>query len=221
MKTTKIIYDEKFIRDMQILDYMEEMKLENVRVESLYGVTTKYVNNIKNFCKVYGNNNNVTASIKIESIIFKDDTLTLIIKDDIIQFNNVKLIDEINIKEFKKVKIEQSVLVFVDKSFGNHIISIELPDEKCNKFITVYDSIINIKEIKNVEKEHESLVIFTKTDNDIVITPFNVEEVEDTGMFNVYSKFYTIEDDSLIDVFYNKIIEFIGNKEQILKIGDY
>ena len=40
-------------------------------------------------------------------------------------------------------------------------------------------------------------------------------------MFNAYSKFYTIEDDSLIDVFYNKIIEFLGNKEQILKIGDY
>lgn len=221
METFKIVYGEKYIRGLKFLDYIEDMKFENVRVESLYGSPYKYVNNIKNICKVYGNNNNVTASIKIENIIFKDDTLTLIIKDDIIQFHNVKLIDKITIKEFKKVKIELNTLVFVDKSFENHIISIELPDEKNNKFIVIYDSIINVREITNVEKQHESLVIFSRTVNDIVITPFKEEEVENTGMFNAYSKFYTIEDDSLIDSFYNKIIEFLGNKEQILKIGDY
>jgi hypothetical protein len=163
------------------------------------------------------------VSIKIESIIFKDDTLTLITKGDIIQFHNVKLMDEVTLNGNKKVKvkIELDLLVFVDKSFENHVISIELPDEKNNRFIAVYDSIVNVREITNVEKQHESLVIFSRTVNDIVITPFKEEEVEDTGMFNSYSVFYTIEDDSLIDTFYNKIIEFLGNKEQILKIGDY
>ncbi len=227
METTKIVDGEKYTRGMQILDYVKEMKFENVRVENFYDfttnkyVTTKYVNNIKNVCKVYGNNNGVTVSIKIESIIFKDDTLTLITKGDIIQFHNVKLIDEVTINGNKKVKIQQDILVFVDKSFENHVISIELPDEKNNRFIAVYDSIVNVREITNVEKQHESLVIFSRTENDIVITPFKEEEVEDTGMFNSYSVFYTIEDDSLIDIFYNKIIEFLGNKEQILKIGDY
>jgi hypothetical protein len=223
METTKIVYDEKYTRGMQILDYIKEMKFENVRVESLYGAPFYYVNNIKNVCKFYGTNNNVKVSIKIESIIFKDDILTIITKDDIIKFNNVKLMDEVTINGNKKVKvkIELDLLVFVDKSFENHIISIELPDEKNNRFIAVYDSIVNVREITNVEKQHESLVIFSRTVNDIVITPFKEEEVEDKGMFNSYSKFYTIEDDSLINSFYNKIIEFLGNKEQILKIGDY
>ena len=225
METFKIIYGENFNRCIKLLDYVEDMKEESIRVESLYDAPFYYVNNIKNVCKVYGNvygnTHNVTVSIKIESIIFKDNTLTLIIKDDIIQFHNVKLIDKVSINKNKKVKIELNTLVFVDKSFENHIISIELPDEKNNRFIAVYDSIVNVREIRSVEKKHESLVIFSRTVNDIVITPFEEEEVEDTGMFNAYSKFYTIEDDSLIDSFYNKIIEFLGNKEQILKIGDY
>jgi hypothetical protein len=220
METTKIVYGEKYTRGMQILDYIKEMKFENVRVDSLYGAPFYYVNNIKNVCKLHGC---ISVSIKIESIIFKDDTLTLITKGDIIQFHNVKLMDEVALNGNKKVKvkIELDLLVFVDKSFENHVISIELPDEKNNRFIAVYDSIVNVREITNVEKQHESLVIFSRTVNDIVITPFKEEEVEDTGMFNSYSVFYTIEDDSLIDTFYNKIIEFLGNKEQILKIGDY
>jgi len=220
METTKIVYGEKYTRGIQILDYVKEMKFENVIVESLYSSPFYYVNNIKNVCKLHGS---ISASIKIESIIFKDDTLTLITKGDIIQFHNVKLMDEVILNGNKKVKvkIELDLLVFVDKSFENHIISIELPDEKNNRFIAVYDSIVNVREITNVEKQHESLVIFSRTVNDIVITPFKEEEVEDTGMFNSYSVFYTIEDDSLIDTFYNKIIEFLGNKEQILKIGDY
>ena len=155
------VYDEKFTRAMQILDYVEEMKFNNVRVENFYDfttnnyVTTNYVNNIKNVCKVYGNNDNVTVSIKIESIIFKEDTLTLILKGDIIKFNNVKILEEVTINGNKKVKIEKDVLVFVDKSFGNHIISIELPNEKNNRFIAVYDSIVNVREITNVEKKHK------------------------------------------------------------------
>ena len=94
METTKIVYGEKYNRGMQILDYMKEMKFENVRVDSLYGVTFYYVNNIKNVCKLHGC---ISVSIKIESIIFKDDTLTLITKGDIIQFHNVKLMDEVTL----------------------------------------------------------------------------------------------------------------------------
>jgi hypothetical protein len=218
METTKIVDGEKYTRGIQILDYLEEMKFENVRVDRLYGAPFYYVNNIKNVCKLHGC---ISVSIKIESIIFKDDTLTLITKGDIIQFHNVKLMDEAFVNRNKKVKIELDLLVFVDKSFENHVISIELPDEKNNRFIAVYDSIINVREIRSVEKQHESLVIFTRTTEDIVITPFDEDDVEDTGMFKAYSKFYTIEDDSLIDVFYNKIIEFLGSKERILKIGDY
>ena len=68
METTKIFYYEKFTRCIKVLDYVEEMKFENVRVKSLYGAPFYYVNNIKNVCKLHGG---ISVSIKIESIIFK------------------------------------------------------------------------------------------------------------------------------------------------------